>query len=35
VATKVEAKSLDASLFTPPASYKKMEMKMKGPGSPR
>jgi hypothetical protein len=35
VATKVEAKSLDASLFTPPASYKKMEMNMKGPGSPR
>ena len=35
VATKVEAKSLDASMFTPPASYKKMEMNIKGPGSPR
>jgi hypothetical protein len=35
VATKIESKSLDASLFTPPASYKKMEMNMKGPGSPR
>lgn len=35
VATKVEAKSLDASLFTPPASYKKMQMNLKGPGSPR
>lgn len=35
VATKVEAKSLDASMFTPPASYKKMEMNVKGPGSPR
>jgi hypothetical protein len=34
-ATKVEAKSLDASLFTPPASYKKMEMNMKMPGTPR
>lgn len=35
VATKVEQKSLDAELFTPPASYKKMEMNMKMPGSPR
>ncbi|HEY9425516.1 MAG TPA: DUF4412 domain-containing protein [Gemmatimonadaceae bacterium] len=35
VATKVEAKSLDASLFTPPESYKKMQMNLKGPGSPR
>lgn len=35
VATKVEAKSLDASLFTPPASYKKMQMNIKGPSSPR
>ena len=35
VATKVEAKSLDASLFTPPTTYKKMEMNIKGPGSPR
>jgi hypothetical protein len=34
-ATKVERKSLDASLFAPPASYKKMEMNMKMPGSPR
>ncbi len=35
VATKVEPKTLDASLFTPPSSYKKMEMNMKMPGSPR
>lgn len=34
-ATKVEQKSLDASLFAPPASYKKMEMNMKMPGTPR
>lgn len=33
VATKVEAKSLDPSLFAPPASYRKMEMNIKGPGS--
>jgi hypothetical protein len=26
VATKIEAKSLDPSLFVPPASYKKMDM---------
>lgn len=35
VATSVEARALDASLFTPPASYKKMQMNMKMPGSPR
>ncbi len=35
VATKVEPKTLDASLFAPPSSYKKMEMHMKMPGSPR
>lgn len=35
VATKVEKKPLDAALFTPPASYKKMETKTKTPGSPR
>jgi len=34
-ATKVEAKSLDASLFTPPASYTKMGANMKMPGTPR
>lgn len=34
VATKVEPKTLDASLFTPPSTYKKMEMNMKMPGSP-
>jgi hypothetical protein len=35
VATKVDPKPLDASLFTPPSSYKKMEMNMKMPGTPR
>lgn len=30
-ATKVEKKSLDAAIFAPPASYKKMEMNMKMP----
>jgi hypothetical protein len=35
VATKVEPKPLDASLFSPPSSYKKMEMNMKMPGTPR
>ncbi|HEU4585827.1 MAG TPA: DUF4412 domain-containing protein [Gemmatimonadaceae bacterium] len=35
VATKVEPKTLDASLFAPPSSYKKMEMNMKMPGTPR
>lgn len=34
-ATKVEKKSLDAAMFTPPASWKKMEMNMKMPGAPR
>lgn len=35
VATKVERKSLDAAMFTPPASYKKTETKVKSPGTPR
>lgn len=35
VATKVDAKPLDAAMFAPPASYKKMQMNMKMPGSPR
>jgi hypothetical protein len=35
VATKVDPKPLDASLFTPPSSYKRMEMNMKMPGTPR
>ncbi len=35
VATKVEARTLDASLFSPPSSYKKREMNMKMPGTPR
>lgn len=33
VATSVEPRSLDASLFTPPASYRKMARNGQGPGS--
>lgn len=34
VATKVERKALDAAMFKPPASYRKMEMNMRLPGTP-